>query len=147
MDPIRFLIRGFDYDLWANRQWLGALAGFRDLERVHRVMEHMLEAQRIWLERCGVLAPAPDDNVSMSDLFLIYSRTWISLVEGMDLNEPITYQNLRGEEFTQPLGDIVLHVLNHGTYHRGHLRGLAESEGNASFPETDMILFLRERIG
>lgn len=145
MDPVRFLIRAVDYDLWANRQWLSALAGFRRLERVQRVMEHILSAQQIWLERCGVLTSSPDDNVAMGDLFEIYARTWIAVIEGMDLNQLITYETSNGREFTQPLGDIVLHVLNHGTYHRGQLRGFAEEDNYDSFPETDLIAFLRER--
>lgn len=147
MDPVRFLVRAVDYDLWANRQWLSSLAGFQRLERVQRVMEHILSAQQIWLERCGVVTTPVDDNVAMGDLFEIYARTWIAVIEGMDLNQPVTYVSFSGREFTQPLGDIVLHVLNHGTYHRGQLRGFAEEDSYHSFPETDLLVFLRERAG
>ncbi len=41
------------------------------------------------------------------------------------------------------VSEITEHVINHGTYHRGHLRGLAEAEG-ISFPDTDLIVYLRE---
>ena len=36
------------------------------------------------------------------------------------------------------------HVLNHGTYHRGHLRGLAYAEGWDDFHDTDYSAWLRE---
>jgi uncharacterized damage-inducible protein DinB len=51
---------------------------------------------------------------------------------------------MAGEPFLQPNHEVVRHVINHGTYHRGQLRMLAELDGIA-WPETDMIFFFRER--
>lgn len=43
------------------------------------------------------------------------------------------------------LSEVAHHVFNHGTYHRGHLRGLADAAGFEDFPETDLIRFYREK--
>lgn len=145
MDSVQFLIRGFEYDLWANQKWLGAISGFRQFDRVQQVMEHILYAQGTWLERCGAWVPVQEDNLDMRTVFEVYARSWIALVEASDLDSPITYTTSTGNQFTQSIGDIALHVINHGTYHRGQLRGIADSDGHAGFPETDLILFLRDR--
>lgn len=140
------LRNGFDYDLWANRQWISALGGFdKHLDRAQAVLEHMLAAQQIWLERCGTVVFPEQENVRLHDLFEITSQAWQVLLEESEGDEPITYTTSRGETYTNTLAQIAYHVLNHGTYHRGQLRGLADADGFEGFPETDLILFLRKR--
>lgn len=139
------LSNGFNYDLWANRQWLASLGGFDgQMLKAQGILEHILGAQRIWLGRCGMTVFTEEVNVRLDDLFQIATRAWQSLLEGSTGYELITYQNSLGEEYTNTLSQIGYHVLNHGTYHRGQLRGLAESVGFLDFPETDLILYLRE---
>jgi uncharacterized damage-inducible protein DinB len=144
---LRILLRnGFDYDLWANRVWIDALGGFnRYLDRAQETLEHILAAQQIWLDRCGATVFPEQENVRLQELFEITARAWQVMLEESDGDEPITYANSRGEVFTNTIAQIAYHVLNHGTYHRGQLRGLAEADGFDGFPETDLILFLRKR--
>lgn len=144
MDARALVLRSLDYDRWANLQWVGAIGTFKDLMRAHLILEHMLGASRIWLERCGVeLRPAEDDS-SLQSLFEDVANAWRYLIESQPLDTQIPYNNLAGQPFVNTLGEIVLHVINHGTYHRGQLRGLAMAEGVTNFPETDLILFYRE---
>jgi len=133
-----------DYDLWANQRWLTALAGFRDLGRASEILEHMLSAQRIWLERIGVDISHGQTNVPLSAVFEGLYQHWKRIAEDANLDQVIVYKNSAGDEFRNSIGEIAYHVVNHGTYHRGQLRGLAESEGFTGFPDTDLILFLRE---
>ncbi|MEQ1822026.1 MAG: DinB family protein [Fimbriimonadaceae bacterium] len=137
-----FLLRGFDYDVWANRKWIEALGRFPDGVEALKVFEHIIGAQRTWLSRCGVFVQQTE-NVAFSDLAQSYCSTWKMLLEEADLNSEILYQNSVGDEYVSLLGDIAAHVLNHGTYHRGHLRALAEIAG-IEFPETDLIAYTRQ---
>ncbi|MFX6823282.1 DinB family protein [Acinetobacter baumannii] len=57
----------------------------------------------------------------------------------------LTFKRFNGEEVTSTVESIVLHVANHGTYHRGELRGLCRAAGWEDFPETDF--FLWDRLG
>lgn len=144
MDLRSVVLRGVEYGLWANEQWIAAIGGFKDLARAQLALEHILGAERIWLERCGMPLPAQDDDRSLASLFQDASAAWQRLVHENDLGTPIVYTNFAGETFANSLGDIALHVINHGTYHRGHLRGLAQAEGLVDFPETDYIKYVRE---
>ena len=137
----------FDYDLWASRRWLSALPGFEDLGRAHEVLEHMLMAQRVWLERIGVEVPPQEGDIEFGAVFVALNGLWKYVVEEGDLGAVVDYENLRGEKFRNSIGEIAMHVINHGTYHRGQLRGIAGVEGFDGFPDTDLILFLRESVG
>lgn len=60
-----------------------------------------------------------------------------------DLERPLSYRNLKGEDFTQPLVDQLVHVVNHSTYHRGQIATLSRQAGFPA-PATDLIVFKRE---
>lgn len=140
------LRNGFDYDLWANRRWIGSIALFKTyISQAHEVLEHIHKAQRLWLERCGMVMFAEQENVRLEDLFASTTMAWKGMIDDMTGEEQITYKTFAGEEYTNSLAQIVHHVLNHGTYHRGQLRGLAQAEGIEGFPETDLILYFRKR--
>jgi len=147
MDLRQDLIERFDYDLWANRQWWTALGKLKDLARAQATLEHILTAQRVWLSRMGVEVSQASENLGIDDVAVFVNRAWKMVVTDSALDQPITYRNLAGFEFTNTVGQIANHVVNHGTYHRGQLRGQAQAEGLESFPETDLIVFYRERMG
>ena len=146
MDLRQDLIERFDYDLWANRQWWTALGRLKDLARAQATLEHILTAQRVWLSRMGVEVSQASENLGIDDVAVFVNRAWKMVVTDSALDQPITYRNLAGFEFTNTVGQIANHVVNHGTYHRGQLRGQAHAEGLESFPETDLIVFYRERM-
>lgn len=143
MEQSVFLRRGFDYDLWANRQWIRALGSFKELGRAQAVLEHILGAQRFWLDACGVGIVQGQVDIGLDVLFAETSSAWKQLIEAADLDAPIQV-SLRIGDASFTLGQIAMHVVNHGTYHRGQLRGLAQAEGLAGFPETDLVRFLLE---
>ena len=147
MDLRHDLIERFDYDLWANRQWWTALGKMKDLARAQATLEHILTAQRIWLSRMGVEVSQASENLGIDDVAVFVNRAWKMVVTDSVLEQPITYRNLAGFEFTNTVGQIANHVINHGSYHRGQLRGQAQAEGLENFPETDLIVFYRERMG
>jgi uncharacterized damage-inducible protein DinB len=146
MDLRQDLLERFDYDLWANRQWWNALGRFKDLGRAQTTLEHILSAQRVWLSRLGVEVSQASENLGIDDVAVFVNRAWKMVLTDGHMEAQITYHNLAGFEFTNSLGQIASHVLNHGTYHRGQLRGQAQAEGLETFPETDLILYYRERM-
>jgi uncharacterized damage-inducible protein DinB len=147
MEQDRALSDLFQYDFWANRLWSGSLGGFQSIERAQQVLEHILSSQRTWLNRCGVEVIEPTENVALEELFEQYSAAWRMQVTERPLEERIEYATSTGQSYVNTIGDIARHVINHGTYHRGQLRGLAEADGFTGFPETDYIVYAREVRG
>ena len=52
--------------------------------------------------------------------------------------------NIKGERWTYRLAEILAHVVNHGTYHRGQLAHLLRDSGMAA-PSTDYLIFVQDR--
>src|SRR2546423_1461836 len=106
MDFVRFIRTAFDYDRWANRQWLSRLEGFKDMNRPYQILEHILQAQQTWLTRAGALIGRQKRDMSLQELFDITSEGWEQLMQQASPDEMITYTNSRGETYTEPLGQI-----------------------------------------
>jgi uncharacterized damage-inducible protein DinB len=56
-----------------------------------------------------------------------------------------TYQDLKGKSWTQPIWQVVLHVVNHGTHHRGQVSGFLRILGHTP-PRLDLIEYYRAKI-
>lgn len=142
-----WLLDGFRYDRWANRQWvslaMGSLeeVGWADsvgdvpLEpkaRAAEVFAHVLWAQRIWLARIDVSVVAEGEGW----IDALY-EAWVAVLIARDPAEIVRFDHPKRGPQERSIGDMAWHVVNHGTYHRGQLREIAELAG-WSWPETDV---------
>lgn len=55
-----------------------------------------------------------------------------------DLQRDLAYRNMAGDPFANTLGDLMTHVANHATYHRGQLTTMLRQVG-ATPPATDFV--------
>ena len=65
------------------------------------------------------------------------------IADSPDLTRLVHYQTSSGEEFTNRLDDLLHHLVNHGTYHRGNISAMLRQQGCPGH-STDYIYFLRE---
>ena len=56
------------------------------------------------------------------------------------LARPVPYTLLNGTRGEQTLGDLLTHVVNHSTYHRGQVATMLRQVGAAP-PATDFLVF------
>ena len=110
----------------AERIWLLRLKG-EDTSAINKSPE-------LLLAECESLA-----NENQKE----YTRLLGSLSED-DLGSLATYRNFKGTEFHTPVGEILMHVALHGTYHRGQIAIAMREEGGMPV-DTDFITFGRER--
>jgi uncharacterized damage-inducible protein DinB len=150
----------FAYTRWADARVLGAAEKLapEEIERemgssfssVFKTLEHILAAQWVWLKRLNGISPSEMfDGHTCKSLFELRERwaindlEWQALIETMnedELTREIAYQNLAGEKLAFLQRDIMQHVANHSTYHRGQAVALMRQLG-AQGVETDMIFF------
>ena len=137
------LARDFDYDLWANQRWLACLLGKGLPQPDMDIFAHMLSASQIWLSRVQGESPTTLPRVEPTEAELLrLNAGWNDVLLGAKEDRQITYRRTTGEEFTVWLSDIAHHAANHGTYHRGELRGLCRARNDEDFPETDYAGFM-----
>lgn len=158
------LRRLYAFHRWANARTLDTAAGLsaeevtRDLRSsfpsVLATLVHLLSAEWIWLERWKGNSPAGWPAGESLVTFALLRQKWsevereqAALLESRGdegFARVIAYRNIKGEPYENPLGDILQHVVNHGTYHRGQLATMFRQLGHKP-PATDFIQYLRER--
>jgi len=156
--------RLLDYTVWANHRAMRAAATLsvddfkRDLGSSHGgvrgTLVHTLGAEWIWLERWkGVSPTRPLDEAEFPDVMAVRERwtvvedhraSWFAALRESALAETIRYSTLDRRSFEGPLWQLVQHVANHSTYHRGQVVTLLRILG-AKAPSSDMVLWDRER--
>jgi len=61
------------------------------------------------------------------------------------VERPIAYQDLRGNDQSDVLRQMLQHVVNHATYHRGQITTMLRQLDAAPPKAMDLIAFYRER--
>lgn len=145
MTDKEFLAQLCDYELWANEEWMAVMPKFKDRERADRVMRHIVGCYSGWIGLVDDWEDKPDENLDVAVDMKELLRRWQGVVQSRDLDEVIEFTGGKGNKRRLSVRELVHHVINHGTYHRGHLRGLAEAEGLKEFPDTDSIYFFIPR--
>lgn len=116
------------YNSWANRRVAAALAalGGAELERPLGLFSHLLRAERVWLGRIYATPDAAlplwetDPLGGCRERLEANARALEQLaLDGWADTAPVTYATTQGVTYTTPVGDILAHVFNHGTHHRG----------------------------
>jgi uncharacterized damage-inducible protein DinB len=115
-------------------------------------LQHMVGADWVWLERFHGRSPRSFEGVdALATIGQIHSR-WTDVIDGLaavaaGLTEAgaareIHFTSFRGDPFRQPIGVLLQHVVNHGTYHRGQVAMSLRLLGLAA-PSTDLVVFER----
>ena len=146
------------YNRWANARVLDAAAALnaedlgRDLRASFRSLQgtliHIVWGEQGWLHlwQHGVFLrePADGDYPDIESLRGAWSRhetAYAAYLAGLtqaDLDSPRAV-----EANTYPLGELVQHILNHSTYHRGQAALLLRQLGQEP-PPTDYRYFLTQ---
>ena len=150
----------YEFNRWANAEVLDAVSALRpeqwtrDLKNsfpsVRNTLVHILWAEWIWLRRWkGVSPKSVFDPTEFATVDLLRTK-WLEVereqadfVTGLNeesLRAVIDYVNTRGESFAYPLWQMLQHVVNHSTYHRGQITMMLRQLG-ATPVATDFLVF------
>ena len=150
-----------DYSAWASQRMLDAASKLTEDERsrdfktsdkcVTSTLAHAFAADRVWLGRIQGNPPPAfiDDKDRQFDVLrkewpALQQRwkEWAAPLTDQDVVAKISYKDLKGNAYEQLLWQILLHVVNHATHHRGQVSGFLRSMGHAP-PPLDLIAFYR----
>jgi uncharacterized damage-inducible protein DinB len=142
----------FAYGGWANARIVTAVGSSPGQVKALHLFAHILVSERIWLlrlrgEDTSAINKSPDLSfIECESLANENQKTYTDLLGSLSedkLNSPVTYRNFKGTEFHTPIGEILMHVALHGTYHRGQIAMAMRAEGTQPV-DTDFITFVRE---
>ena len=156
----------YGYHYWANQRYFTVAEGLTD-ERLHRrqghswdsvhaVLVHMLSSEWVWLQRWHGATPKahldPADFPTLASLKQPWAgvqaemRAFIDSQTDDGLQAAIAYSNFSGEGFQVPLWQMLMHVANHETHHRGELAAMFALM-NVPHPEEEVIQYFLNLSG
>lgn len=153
------------YNVWANHkllfqiqqmeesQWYKQTPG--SFDSLYKTILHVWDAESVWWQRMRlherIVLPSASFDPSLKDAcngLLHQSMEWEPFIRE-SLNEEaieskLIYRNSKGEQFLQPVKEVLMHVFNHSTYHRGQMVVMMRALGETNIPATDFIVFSRK---
>ena len=153
------------YNLWANQKLCDAIINLTEEQQLQPVISsfsgiknnllHIWNAESIWWQRLklneNVIGPGAVSEYSVKELINNLSQQdkqwveWITNASPAAIDHVFAYQNSKKEHFKQPVYQMLMHVFNHGTYHRGQIVTILRQLGIEKIPATDFIVWSRNR--
>ena len=153
------------YNIWANQKIIDIILSIPEEKQMvevpssfnslHKTLLHMWDAESIWWQRMKLHERfvRPSDNfkgttrdvvnglLSQSKLW----EGWVNNVSELMLEHVFEYRNDKKEQIKMPIWQMLTHVFNHGTYHRGQLINMLRQLGIEKIPQTDFSAWCRKK--
>ncbi|MGH2575750.1 MAG: DinB family protein [Ignavibacteria bacterium] len=154
------------YNLWANTKVCGFLEKLEpalldkelvsSFDTIRKTVYHIWDAETIWFKRLNgeSLREWPSESYKGTDTdfikpFLEQSKKFTEYV-GPKHNEELLvdceFSTLKGDKFVIKICNILLHCMNHSTYHRGQITTMLRSVGFTELSSTDYLAYVIEHV-
>ena len=154
------------YNAWANKVMFDAVAALPEGEAVKErqslfrnivhTLNHNYVIDLIWQAHLegrdhGFAARNTKDHPPLSELWKKQQEidawyvAWSDAMSDAKLDETVNFTLIGGNQGAMTRGEILLHVVNHTTYHRGFAADLFY-QVPARPPTTDLPVYLREGV-
>ena len=122
---------------------------------LHGTLNHLLTADRIWMHRLEGKGDHPgqlnatihDDLVSLRAARVAEDRRIVNFIDSLDdsdFEKSWDYKMLNGAPQRQPLREILAHLFNHQTHHRGQAHAALTALGVSEPEPLDLLIMLRK---
>ena len=159
MEQLQILREGIAHNYWARDRQLQACASLSaeqfvrpiggSFPSVRDTLAHMIGVEWLWLERWR--GRSPKSLIPVNDFPALEAivkqwntvgcdlREYLASLDGEALARPLSYINFQGEEWSYPLWQMIVHLLNHQSYHRGQVATLL-CMASVQPPQVDFLL-------
>ena len=143
-----------NYNYWARdrqlqvcsrltpEQWLRPLGN--SFSSIRDTLAHMAGGEWVWLERCRGKSPQSLPDASQFPDLQAIAKYWNATERGFRnflsglpeeaLLSAISYTGFTGDTWTYPLWRVLMHLMNHQSYHRGQVTMLLRLLGVEPIP-------------
>jgi uncharacterized damage-inducible protein DinB len=127
----------FDYNFYCNKKLIDQ---FNDIEislteKHLTLMSHILNVHHIWnsrilgMEECYKVFQMLSIH-ELEDIHYQNQRSTFEIITNTDnFDQRIDYVNSEGKHYTNSIHDILFHIINHSTHHRGQLALVSGQHG------------------
>ena len=152
-----------EYNIWANTLIIDAMMNLPEdavdkkidssFDTIRTTVYHCWSAEDIWLQRLLLAENPVWAESTYQGTFKDACFRWqqasgalFSYITGSsdeELKNNISFKDRKGQGYYMPPYQILHHVFNHSTYHRGQLVTMLRQTGETKIPGTDFITFAR----
>lgn len=138
----------FEYHNHYNQKLIIQLIGYNNQlpERTFQLFYHSINAQKNWneiIKGSEKFTIAPITSIEECTEIDNYNfKETMKIVDERELDEIIRFRNSNGTEFTNSIQEILFHVANHFTHHRGQIISDFRQSGIEPI-RTDYIFYKR----
>jgi uncharacterized damage-inducible protein DinB len=154
------------YNAWANARVFRMASALQDtlyrkevgayFKSLHGTLNHLLAADRIWMSRLTGVGDHPDklNAILFDDLPSLHAARVeedsriIGYVQGLEepaFDEEWDYRTLNGTPQRQRRREILAHIFNHETHHRGQAHAILTMLGVTEPDPLDLLIMQREQ--
>ena len=114
------------------------------------ILNHLVWAEKVWLgrvDRDTVATMKPSNVAGLLEMWAEVNGKWSSLIHEMnteDISREIEYLTSTGDRFTNSVLEIVIHMVDHSTYHVGQMMNAIRGFGMEPV-STNYIHYLRAK--
>ena len=156
----------YEYGAWVNQRLLETAAALTEEQfiqkvlpgfgSVHLTFAHLLGAEVLWFARWQ--GQSPKTILSPSDLpdvpalrercakLIDERRVYFATMTESELDASVNWTNMRGQSFTLPRWQVILHGANHSTHHRSEIAAMLTELGHEP-DSTDLLEYYLDRAG
>jgi uncharacterized damage-inducible protein DinB len=136
------------YNKWANDRVLKSLMAQPGSDAVWSKLSHIVLAESVWLMRLNGALPNVNifallNPIEVQAIMDNNNTGWKAYIEKQaDFSGTVSYLQMDGTQSQSTISDILTHIFNHGTYHRGQIATLMRQDEQEPVV-TDFIGFSR----
>ena len=151
------------YNLWAHQKIITCML-LQDeniwhqqtpssFDSLYKTVVHLWDAETVWWQRVKlqerIIVPSKNSTASFTEVCnsLLQQSTaweqWVKAATELALQHVFLYTNSQKEQFKQPVYEVIMHVCNHSTFHRGQLVTMLRQLGVTTLPQTDFSYWCR----
>lgn len=144
------LLSLYNYNFAMNQRLISQIFNGNAPEKTIALFSHILNAQHIWNQR--ILKQKPIYGVfevhelaQFETLNQSFHQTSVQIINSVNTHDIVTYTNTKNETFSNTVQDVLIHIVNHATYHRAQIAQWLRLNQLEPIP-TDYISFTRTSI-
>lgn len=122
---------------------------------IRTTLLHLLDAESIWWQRLKLQEHIQVPSVlftgtatELEKQILLQAERWADWVNEapeIQLTHTIHFQDRKGHPQKIQVADMIIHVVNHTSYHRGQLITLLRQQGLTKLPQTDYGFYIQQK--
>lgn len=153
------------HNAWANLQLTDIIKQLPDekinqeivssFSSIYKTVLHLWDAESIWWQRLKLVEHIDIPSQHFTGNFTELQKKllqqsaqfeqWVAAANEYQLLHVYAYQSSKTEQHKQPVSQTLLHLFNHGSYHRGQLVSMLRQLGITKIPSTDFNAYFRHK--